>query len=68
VDRVSQFNQDPGRDEEMIPVHLAKEPESFKNKVSQPGLRAISEMVGKEPVFPRQGGRPETAPDLCGFT
>ncbi|SDY00909.1 MULTISPECIES: hypothetical protein [Pseudomonas] len=42
----------------MIPVAKARKPKTFDEKVYQPGLRAISEMVGKPPRHPRQGGKP----------
>ena len=42
----------------MIPVKKAKQPLSFDKNVRQPGLRAISEMVGKPPPFPRKAGNP----------
>ena len=39
----------------MIPVTPAREPADFDRKVRQPGLRAISELVGEAP--PRRAGR-----------
>lgn len=42
----------------MIPVKRAKEPSDFDEKVRQPGLRAIAEMVGKQPASPRKAGKP----------
>jgi hypothetical protein len=44
--------------EEVIPVIRAKKPATFDDKVNKPGLRAIAEMVGKPPIFPRTGGKP----------
>jgi hypothetical protein len=41
----------------MIRVQEAPEPASFESAVRQPGLRAIAEMVGEEPVPPRKKGR-----------
>ncbi|MBK8259027.1 MAG: hypothetical protein IPK82_41005 [Polyangiaceae bacterium] len=42
----------------MIPVAEADEPASFDKNVRQKGLRAIAEMVGKEPAVRRRGGQP----------
>ncbi|CAM5784599.1 hypothetical protein [Castellaniella caeni] len=42
----------------MLPVLLAPEPKTFDQKVRQPGLRAIAEMVGKPPPYPRMSGKP----------
>jgi hypothetical protein len=42
----------------MMPVTMAKKPATFDEKVRKPGLRAISEMVGQTPKFPRTGGHP----------
>ncbi len=42
----------------MIEVVLAAAPPNFDAVVRQPGLRAIAEMVGKVPAYPRTGGRP----------
>ncbi len=42
----------------MIPVARAMEPKAFDEKVRKPGLRAISEMAGKPPPFPRTAGKP----------
>lgn len=41
----------------MIPVTLAQEPSDFNAKVREPGLRAIAEMAGKTPPYPRTAGR-----------
>jgi hypothetical protein len=41
----------------MIPVALAKEPESFDEKVRQKGLGAIDELVGRTPKKSRPGPR-----------
>lgn len=41
----------------MIPVSMAKVPPEFDAKVRQPGLRAIAEMLGKQPAPPRTSGR-----------
>ena len=42
----------------MIPVVEAPEPLNFDRDVRQPGLRAIAEMVGKVPRYPRTSGKP----------
>ncbi len=42
----------------MIPVVPAKKPKGFDSKVRKPGLRAIAELVGKPPLYPRTAGRP----------
>ncbi len=42
----------------MIRVPPAPAPESFDAKVKEPGLRALAEMVGETPPFPRVKGRP----------
>lgn len=42
----------------MIRVAAAPEPEGFHLRVRVPGRRAIAEMCGKAPPFPREGGRP----------
>jgi hypothetical protein len=42
----------------VIPVAEAPEPPSFALRVRQRGLRAIAEMVGKPPAFPRTSGKP----------
>ena len=42
----------------MIPVTKASKPKDFDNKVRKPGLRAIAEMVGKKPPYPRTRGTP----------
>ncbi|MEM9454171.1 MAG: hypothetical protein AAGF11_08320 [Myxococcota bacterium] len=42
----------------MIPVRKAPRPPGFDDKVRKPGLRAIAEMVGKTPSYPRRRGRP----------
>jgi hypothetical protein len=42
----------------MIHVELAPEPGTFQSTVREPGLRAIAEMVGKPPPYPRTGGKP----------
>ena len=39
----------------MIRVHLAPEPADFNEKVRQPGLRAIAELVGEPSDRPRRG-------------
>lgn len=39
----------------MIPVTLANEPADFDDKVRQPGLSAIDELVGREPRKKRRG-------------
>jgi hypothetical protein len=44
----------------MIHVVPASEPVSFQTNVREPGLRAIAEMVGKPPPYPRTSGRPHT--------
>jgi hypothetical protein len=41
----------------MIHVDLAPEPADFDEKVRQPGLRAIAELVGEEPSTKRPGPR-----------
>lgn len=41
----------------MIPVAPAAKPKDFDAKVREPGLRAIAEMVGKRPQYPRNAGR-----------
>ncbi len=41
----------------MIPVKATKKPKNFDEKVRNPGLRAIAEMVGKTPAYPRTGGK-----------
>lgn len=40
----------------MIPVMLAPVPPKFSHNVREPGLRAIAEMVGKPPAYPRTSG------------
>ncbi len=40
----------------MIHIEPAPEPAHFHEEVRVPGLRAIAEMVGKTPPFPRKGG------------
>ncbi len=42
----------------MIPVEPAKEPPAFHEVVRVPGERALAEMVGKPPKYPRRGGNP----------
>lgn len=42
----------------MIPIVKAKKPKDFDEKVYQPGMRAIAEMVGKPPRYPRGAGQP----------
>lgn len=39
----------------MIPVTPAPEPVGFHERVRKPGLRAIAELVGEDPVPPRRG-------------
>ncbi len=41
----------------MINVVPAAEPVTFDVAVRRPGLRAIAEMVGKQPLYPRTGGK-----------
>jgi hypothetical protein len=41
----------------LIPVALAPVPPGFEAKVRRPGLRAIAEMVGKPPPYPRTAGK-----------
>lgn len=41
----------------MIRVEAAPEPESFDEKVRQPGLSALAELVGEPPLTPRPGPR-----------
>jgi hypothetical protein len=41
----------------MIPVRPAPEPPDFDEKVRQPGLSAIAELVGEPPVIKRRGPR-----------
>lgn len=41
----------------MIPVASAPEPADFDQRVRQPGLRAIAEMVGEQSLPPRRGRR-----------
>ena len=41
----------------MIPVTQAPVPPEFHVKVRDPGLRAISELVGKQPAVPRTAGK-----------
>lgn len=41
----------------MIHVSPAQEPTDFDSKVRRPGLRAISEMIGEAPQFPRTSGK-----------
>ena len=40
----------------MIPVTRAPKPKGFDETVRRPGLRAIAEMVGKTPPYPRTAG------------
>jgi len=40
----------------MMPVAKAKKPKIFDESVRKPGLRAIAEMVGKVPPYPRKSG------------
>ena len=42
----------------MIPVTPAPEPAAFDKKVRQPGLRAIAELAGEQPVPSRIAGQP----------
>jgi hypothetical protein len=42
----------------VIPVVKAPKPRGFDEKVRKPGLRAIAEMVGKKPPYPRTAGKP----------
>ena len=42
----------------MIHVEPAPEPARFHDEVRVPGLRAVAEMVGKPPPYPRTKGRP----------
>lgn len=42
----------------MIPVRLAPEPADFKDKVFDPGMRALHERIGLDPPTPRTGGQP----------
>jgi hypothetical protein len=42
----------------VIPVAEAPEPPDFDEQVRRPGLRAIAEMVGKVPAYPRRHGKP----------
>lgn len=42
----------------MIRVPKARKPRNFDRDVRQPGLRAIAEMAGKPPQYPRTAGRP----------
>jgi hypothetical protein len=42
----------------VITVMKAPKPTGFDEKVRKPGIRAIAEMVGKTPPYPRTGGRP----------
>ena len=41
----------------MIPVVLAQAPKDFDEKIRQPGLSAIDEMVGRAPRVKRRGPR-----------
>lgn len=41
----------------MIPVTPEPEPADFDQRVRQPGLRAIAELVGERPLPPRRGPR-----------
>lgn len=41
----------------MIPVALAPEPAKFDDLVRRPGLLAIAEMVGREPIPARRAGK-----------
>ena len=41
----------------MIRITPAPAPPQFESEVRQPGLRAIAEMVGKTPVYPRTAGK-----------
>jgi len=40
----------------VIHVELAPEPARFHDEVRAPGLRAVAEMVGKSPPYPRTRG------------
>jgi hypothetical protein len=42
----------------VIPVAKAPKPKAFDEKVRQPGLIAIAEMVGKAPPYKRTAGKP----------
>jgi uncharacterized protein (TIGR02646 family) len=42
----------------VIPVKPAPKPKTFDEQVRKPGLRAIDEMLGKAPRYPRTKGRP----------
>jgi hypothetical protein len=41
----------------MIPVKPAPEPADFDRKVRKPGLSAIAELVGEQPILKRPGPR-----------
>ena len=42
----------------MIPVEKAPKPKDFDERVRKPGLRAIDEMLGRPPRYPRAKGKP----------
>jgi hypothetical protein len=48
----------------MIPVVLAKEPPDFDERVRQPGLAAIDELVGRPPRVKRRGPRRKKIADI----
>ncbi len=47
----------------MIQVIPAPEPDDFEKKVRQPGLSAIGELVGEEPLLPRSGPKRDKIAD-----
>ena len=47
----------------MIPVSIAAEPADFDQKVRQPGLSAIDELVGRAPRLKRRGPRRQKVAD-----
>ena len=50
----------------MIPVHLQPEPDDFDEMVRQPGLSAIAELVGEEPLRSRPGPKRNQLTDTQG--
>jgi hypothetical protein len=42
----------------MLPIKRAPKPKDFDLKVRQPGLRALDELIGRAPKYPRISGTP----------
>lgn len=42
----------------MLPIKRAPKPKDFDLKVRQPGLRALDELIGRAPKYPRTSGSP----------